>query len=103
MWNVPVAIPDDVEVVHSTIPSREEGRQIKTTIYRIKGSKPSGKILLNWHGSGFVIRAAYGEDRPYCAYLVDHLRDEGLTVYDMDYRKGEPREIRPAFVSLCPG
>ncbi|KAK0539330.1 hypothetical protein OC835_001165 [Tilletia horrida] len=79
-------IPDDIDVVHTTIPSRDAGRSIKCAVYRAKGVAPSGKVLLNWHGSGFIL-PRWGEDKRYCAFIAGELREHGVTVYDLDYRK----------------
>ncbi|KAE8251022.1 hypothetical protein A4X13_0g4200 [Tilletia indica] len=87
-------IPEDIDVVHSTIPSRDSDRSIKVSIYRARGITPSGKVVLNWHGSGTVLYF-FGEDKPYCAWMAGQLRDEGVTVYDLDYRKA-PENPFPA-------
>ncbi|CAD6899806.1 unnamed protein product [Tilletia controversa] len=87
-------LPEDIDVVHSTIPSRDSGREIKVSIYRARGITPSGKILLNWHGSGAVMHF-FGEDKTYCAWMAGQLKDDGVTVYDLDYRKA-PENPFPA-------
>ncbi|KAK0548715.1 hypothetical protein OC845_003428 [Tilletia horrida] len=87
-------IPTDIEVVHTSIPSRDKGRTIKADAYRAKGVKPSGKILLNWHGSGFILHR-HSEDKTYCSYIAGQLREAGVTVYDLDYRKA-PESPFPA-------
>lgn len=65
------------------IPSRDAGRTIKVYVYRPKESpkKPS-PILLNLHGSGFVL-PVHGSDDEFCARVA---RETSYTVLDMQYR-----------------
>ncbi|CAO1630263.1 unnamed protein product [Sympodiomycopsis kandeliae] len=83
-------VPKDVHVEKTTIPSRDNKRRIKVHIYtpeeQPNNSKgPDGKppVLLNFHGSGFMI-PCLGSDREYCAMLAKNL---GMVVIDCDYRK----------------
>ena len=65
----------------SNVPSREPSRTITTHIYRSKASRPS-PVLINWHGSGFII-PMHGSDDEYCR-LISSQTD--YTVIDASYR-----------------
>lgn len=70
------------------IPSRDPGRSIKCLLYAPPDSKKTKKektpVLVNWHGSGFVV-PGLGMDHAYCARVA---REAGIAVLDADYRKG---------------
>lgn len=69
------------------IPSRDDGRFIDAWLYYPPNysavSSQTWPILVNWHGSGFVI-PSLGSDRAFCARIA---RDTGTVVLDADYRK----------------
>ncbi|KAJ5555037.1 hypothetical protein N7535_007480 [Penicillium sp. DV-2018c] len=73
----PTATPD--EICH--IQSRDTGRTIKAHLYRSSSSSPS-PILLNFHGSGFVL-PLHGEDDEFCRRVS---RETNYTVLDVPYR-----------------
>ncbi|KAL1990241.1 hypothetical protein VTN49DRAFT_6080 [Thermomyces lanuginosus] len=81
-----------------SIPSRDPGRFIEGYLYtppETPGSPANKKkpILVNWHGSGFVV-PSLGLHDVYCARVA---RDSGINVLDVDYRKG-PEAPFPAAV-----
>ncbi|PKS07920.1 hypothetical protein jhhlp_006529 [Lomentospora prolificans] len=78
-------LPKDVQRRTIRIPSRDKGRFISAYLYTLKDKPATGKtpVLLNWHGSGFVIDC-FGTDSEYCARVV---HDTGIPVIDADYRK----------------
>ncbi|KAL1975218.1 hypothetical protein VTN31DRAFT_3610 [Thermomyces dupontii] len=83
---------------HIFIPSRDAGRSIEGYLYtppETPGSPATKKkpILVNWHGSGFVV-PSLGLHDVYCARVA---RDAGINVLDVDYRKG-PEAPFPAAV-----
>ncbi|KAI1325201.1 Alpha/Beta hydrolase protein [Xylariaceae sp. FL0255] len=75
------------------IPSRDPNRSIAAWIWYPKDYDTTKKtpVLLNWHGSGYVI-PNLGTDSVFCARLA---RDAGILVIDADYRKG-PENSAPA-------
>ncbi|CAI4213727.1 unnamed protein product [Parascedosporium putredinis] len=80
------------------IPSRDGGRTITAFLYTRRDA-PSGEgalspVLLNWHGSGFVINA-FGTDADFCARVA---RDARIAVLDLDYRKS-PETVFPGAVN----
>ncbi|KAI0381094.1 Alpha/Beta hydrolase protein [Hypomontagnella monticulosa] len=91
-----LALPD-VPVEHVSIPSRDPGRGIAAHLYLPPGySSSSSKplpILVNWHGSGFII-PLLGTDALFCARTA---RDAGIAVLDADYRKGPENPFPAAF------
>jgi len=64
------------------IPSRDQGRTIKAYIYRPSNSSKPGPVLINFHGSGFIL-PRHGEDDIYCRRISS---EAGLTVVDASYR-----------------
>ncbi|KAH7009693.1 Alpha/Beta hydrolase protein [Ilyonectria destructans] len=78
------------------IPSRDPGRSIKAWLYSPPDSTASQTkkpILINWHGSGFII-PSFGQDVTFCSHVA---RETGAMVLDADYRKG-PEDPFPAAV-----
>ncbi|ETS78150.1 hypothetical protein PFICI_10212 [Pestalotiopsis fici W106-1] len=80
------------------IPSRDPGRFIVGDLYYPtgeSGTTTSAKrpILVNWHGSGFVL-PCHGSDRVFCTRFA---RETGFVVLDADYRKA-PENPFPAAV-----
>jgi acetyl esterase/lipase len=81
------------------IPSRDgAGRHIRADLYLPDTNTDSTAslptpmpVLINWHGSGFVI-PMLGSDAEYCAYIS---RTTGMAVLDADYRKA-PENPFPA-------
>ena len=67
------------EVLH--IPSRDSNRTIRTHVYRSNSSKPS-PVLINWHGSGFMV-PMHGSDDEFCRIIS--LKTD-YTVIDASYR-----------------
>ncbi|RDW95044.1 putative esterase lipase [Coleophoma crateriformis] len=74
---IPVA-PDYV----LQIPSRDQNRSIKAHVYRPIKSKTPSPVLINLHGSGFVL-PVHGDDDFYCRYVSNH---STYTVFDVQYR-----------------
>ncbi|OAL45251.1 alpha/beta-hydrolase [Pyrenochaeta sp. DS3sAY3a] len=85
-----------------SIPSRDPGCSINATLYHPpsvasdgtpaqSGPKP---VLVNWHGSGFVLTGLHGSDTYFCAKIA---QDAGCYVIDADYRKS-PENRWPAAV-----
>ncbi|KAH9840346.1 esterase/lipase [Teratosphaeria destructans] len=73
------------------VPSRDPSRTIKVNVYQsTNGSKPT-PVLINMHGSGFVI-PNHGSDDAFCQRMQ---KDAGVTVLDADYRKA-PEHPFPA-------
>ncbi|KGO67654.1 Alpha/beta hydrolase fold-3 [Penicillium italicum] len=67
------------------IQSRDRERSIKVHIYRppiTDGLKTPSPVLLNFHGSGFVI-PAHGSDDAFCRQMS---QQTGYTVLDVQYR-----------------
>ncbi|KAM5349738.1 hypothetical protein ACJ41O_006243 [Fusarium nematophilum] len=67
------------------IPSRDKGRMIEAWLYFPPGAPANRRspILLNWHGSGFII-PDLGRDHVFCSKIAG---TTGLVVLDVDYRK----------------
>jgi acetyl esterase/lipase len=66
------------------IPSRDKGRYIKAEIYYPSAAfKSPLPVLVNWHGSGFII-PLFGSDALFCSRLAQEV---GIAVVDADYRK----------------
>ncbi|KAL1881070.1 hypothetical protein Plec18167_003612 [Paecilomyces lecythidis] len=83
--------PDDV--LH--LPSRDTGRLIKAHLYHPRAesrTKPS-PILLNFHGSGFVL-PAHGSDGEYCRFIANNTN---YTVLDVQYRLAPEYPFPAAF------
>ena len=87
------------------VPSRDQGRSIIVHIYHPPEMKqtasnplPTSKlkpspVLINWHGSGFVI-PAFAVDTRFCDQVS---REAGIVVIDADYRKA-PEHPWPAAI-----
>lgn len=91
------------EAVEVSIESRDKGRYIKSRVYnkaKLENEESQGRVpspvLINWHGSGFVI-PALGSDHVWCERVA---RETGVVVIDADYRKG-PEDPFPAAVEDC--
>lgn len=64
------------------IASRDAGRTIKVNVYQpAKSAKPS-PVLVNLHGSGFIL-PAHGSDDLFCREIS---RETAYTVLDVQYR-----------------
>ncbi|KAJ5104441.1 hypothetical protein NUU61_001788 [Penicillium alfredii] len=72
------ACHDDTEQV----PSRDPGRTIKVHIYRSSTPSKSSPVLINFHGSGFLI-PLHGSDGDWCRKVS---RKTNYTVLDVQYR-----------------
>jgi acetyl esterase/lipase len=76
-WNSPTPHPDD----SYSFNSRDGKRDIKVHIYRPKTAANPSPVLLNWHGSGFVLNA-HGTDTVFCRRIAD---STPYTVLDASY------------------
>jgi acetyl esterase/lipase len=76
----PLSNPDSVLY----IPSRDAGRSIKAHVYRPTNAnaKSPSPVILNFHGSGFVL-PLHGGDDVYCRYISSVTP---YTVLDIQYR-----------------
>lgn len=74
----PRASPD--HVLH--VASRSPGRAIKVNVYGSKKTEGPSPVLLNLHGSGFIL-PLHGSDDEFCARVA---RETDYTVLDMQYR-----------------
>jgi acetyl esterase/lipase len=86
-WNRDEAlIPDNIQRELVKIPSRDPERQILVKIYYPPGytSSSPAPVLINWHGSGFVL-PLFGSDALFCSRVA---QEAGIVVVDADYRKG---------------
>lgn len=72
-----------VTMRHAKVPSRERGRTIDVHIYEKEGGTGKKPVLINWHGSGFVVPGLGGDDA-FCAQMADQL---DCVVVDCQYRK----------------
>ncbi|EMC90834.1 hypothetical protein BAUCODRAFT_80751 [Baudoinia panamericana UAMH 10762] len=64
------------------VPSRDTGRSIKVHVYRPKNATSPSPVLINFHGSGFVIPMHGSDDE----YAVRVAKDTPYTVLDVQYR-----------------
>lgn len=64
------------------IPSREAGRTIKAHVYRSLSVAKRSPVLINFHGSGFLL-PLHGSDGPFCRQIS---RETEYTVLDVQYR-----------------
>lgn len=72
------AHPDEVR----HIPSRDAGRTIKVHVYRASNAPSPSPVLINFHGSGFLL-PFHGSDDEYCRRVS---RETKYTVLDVPYR-----------------
>lgn len=70
--------PDEVR----QIASRDAGRSIKVHVYRASKASGPSPVLLNYHGSGFLL-PEHGSDDEYCQQVS---RQTKYTVLDLPYR-----------------
>lgn len=75
---LPTPNPDDVHQVQS----REPARSIKIHVYRSATRSKPAPVLINFHGSGFIL-PLHGSDDEFCG-LVN--QKTGYTVLDVQYR-----------------
>lgn len=75
---LPQANPDFV----LQIPSRDAGRSIKAHVYRPANAQTPSPVLLNFHGSGFIM-PLHGSDDLYCRRVS---KETPFTVLDIQYR-----------------
>ncbi|CAG7925388.1 unnamed protein product [Penicillium olsonii] len=80
--------PDEVAL----IPSRDDGRTIKTHIYKPDTPGPT-PVVINFCGSGFVL-GTFGNDDEYCRYVADKA---AYTVIDVQYRLAPEHPFPAAF------
>lgn len=64
------------------VPSRDEGRTVKVHVYKSKNSSQPSPVLINFHGSGFVI-PMHGSDDEFAMRIA---KDTKYTVLDVQYR-----------------
>lgn len=64
------------------VPSRDEGRSIKVHVYNSKTLDKLSPVLINFHGSGFVI-PMHGSDDEFALRIA---KDTKYTVLDVQYR-----------------
>lgn len=64
------------------IPSRDSGRTIKIHVYRSSAPSQSSSVLINFHGSGFLI-PLHGSDGDFCRRISNKTE---FTVLDVKYR-----------------
>ncbi|KAF2035657.1 esterase/lipase [Setomelanomma holmii] len=73
------------------IPSRDEGIPIKVHVYKSKNPTTPSPVLINFHGSGFVI-PMHGSDDDFCLHVA---KSTPYTVLDVQYRLA-PENMFPA-------
>lgn len=73
-----VVNPNDV----LQLPSRDAERTIKAHVYRSTSAPTPSPVLLNFHGSGFII-PQHGTDEEFCQQVS---RETPYTVLDVQYR-----------------
>lgn len=82
--------PDEIVL----IPSRDAGRTIKAHVYKpASTTKQPGPVLINFCGSGFVLRT-FGSDDEYCRFVADNTDH---TVIDVQYRLAPEHPFPAAF------
>lgn len=86
----PVVSPDEVRL----IPSREKGRTIKVNVYSAPSTQGASPVLINFHGSGFVL-PLHGSDDEFCRLIRDKTKH---TVLDVSYRLA-PENPFPAAIN----
>lgn len=64
------------------VPSRDEGRTIPAHVYLPPEPKARGPVLINFHGSGWLL-PGHGESDAYCRKIAN---ETGYTVIDGTYR-----------------
>lgn len=64
------------------VPSRDEGRTIRVHVYGSKNPTQPSPVLINFHGSGFVI-PMHGSDDEFAMRIA---KDTKYTVLDVQYR-----------------
>ncbi|RTE69146.1 hypothetical protein BHE90_016476 [Fusarium euwallaceae] len=74
----PSVSPD--EILH--LPSRDKGRSIKVHVYHPSNIHHPSPILVNFHGSGFII-PMHGSDQPFCRQMSS---TANYTIFDAQYR-----------------
>ncbi|KAJ5668330.1 uncharacterized protein N7477_006900 [Penicillium maclennaniae] len=90
----PRAYPDEVR----HIPSRDSGRSIKVHVYHAASTSGPSPVLLNFHGSGFLLRM-HGSDHEFCRQISEQTK---YTVLDdaIKYALGRPDEFDLSRLSL---
>lgn len=84
------AFPDEVRY----IPSRDGGRTIKIHVYRAASTSAPSPVLINFHGSGFLLRL-HGSDDEFCRQVSQETK---YTVLDVPYRLA-PESPFPAAIN----
>ncbi|KAJ5676022.1 hypothetical protein N7462_008919 [Penicillium macrosclerotiorum] len=75
------------------IPARDPGRSIRVHIYKSANQHQASPVLVNFCGSGFVLRT-FGSDDEYCRYIADRTN---YTVIDVQYRLAPEHPFPAAF------
>jgi acetyl esterase/lipase len=88
-WTSTPASPDE----KLEIPSRDGTRKIRINVYRSASPRSPSPVLINWHGSGFVL-PMHGSDDLFCRQIA---RETTYTVLDASYALG-PEHPFPAAV-----
>ncbi|KAJ6112003.1 hypothetical protein N7523_008064 [Penicillium sp. IBT 18751x] len=86
----PRAYPDEVR----QIPSRDSGRSIKVHVYHAASTSGPSPVLLNFHGSGFLL-PMHGSDHEFCRQISEQTK---YTVLDVPYRLA-PENPFPAAIN----
>ncbi|KAF7587748.1 hypothetical protein BBP40_006793 [Aspergillus hancockii] len=74
----PISSPNNVILIRS----RDAARTIKAHVYRSASAPNPAPVLINFHGSGFLI-PMHGSDDEFCRQVS---RETGYTVLDIQYR-----------------
>lgn len=75
---LPKAFPNE----RHNVQSRDKGREIKVNMYQPMVPRQPSPVLINFHGSGFVL-PMHGSDHKFCRLVS---RETDYTVLDVQYR-----------------
>lgn len=75
------------------VPSRDSGRTIKTNVYGTPTEGKPSPVLINFCGSGFVLRT-FGNDDEYCRFVAE--KSEYIVI-DVQYRLAPENPFPAAF------
>ncbi|KAJ7633037.1 Alpha/Beta hydrolase protein [Roridomyces roridus] len=88
LWRAPLPPFHNPQVIRTerNIPSRDQGRSIRTRWYRPASASPDEAlpVLINFHGSGFILPMMLGQEEPFLHIVAERAR---CLVIDADYRK----------------
>ncbi|GAB7354793.1 hypothetical protein MBLNU459_g5186t1 [Dothideomycetes sp. NU459] len=85
----PRAVPNEV----LNIQSRDAERKIKVNVYKPTNLRQRSPVLINFHGSGFVL-PMHGSDHKFCRLIC---RETDYTVLDVQYRLAPEHPFPAAF------